>query len=100
MGSEMCIRDSGEYSVNGGAFMTTGGIVNNGNTIKLRHTSSNDFSTTVRTTLTIGGVNGTFSSTTLAKKVTSGGGGGSFGLWALLFSCMLLVVGVIKQRRL
>ena len=90
---------NGEYSVNGGTFMTTGGIVNNGNTIKLRHTSSNDFSTTVRTTLTIGGVSGTFSSTTLAKRVTSGGGG-SFGLWALLFSCMLLVVGVIKQRRL
>ena len=87
---------NGEYSVNGGDFMTTGGIVNNGNTITLRHTSSNDFSTTVHTTLTLGSVNGAFSSTTLAKKVTGGGGG--FGLWSLLFGCMLLMVGVIKQR--
>ncbi len=60
----------GEYNINGGAFTSAAGTVNNGYTVQVRHTSAATNSTTVNTILTIGGVSGTFSSTTLA-------GGGS-----------------------
>jgi hypothetical protein len=59
-----------EYSINGGAFTTSAGTVNSGDTVALRQTSSNSFSTTTTVTLSIGGVNGTFSVTTLAADTT------------------------------
>lgn len=55
----------GEYSINGGAYTTVAGTVSNGNTVKVRHTSSLSNSTSVDTVLTIGGVLDTFTSTTL-----------------------------------
>ncbi len=54
----------GEYSINGGAFTAAPGTVNNGNTVQVRHTSSASFATATNTTLTIGGVSDTFTSTT------------------------------------
>ncbi|MCF6148990.1 MAG: S8 family serine peptidase [Candidatus Kuenenia sp.] len=62
--------NNGEYSVNGGAYVTTAGTVNEGDTVTVRQTSSANFSTTTDTTLTIGGVSDTFSVTTLAADPT------------------------------
>ncbi|MBK8761428.1 MAG: putative Ig domain-containing protein [Sulfuritalea sp.] len=54
----------GDYQINGGAWTTAAGTVSNGQTVKLRHTASGAIGTTISTTLTIGGVAGSFSSTT------------------------------------
>ncbi len=55
----------GEYSIDGGAFVSSEGTVNNGQTVLVRHTSSSDYSTLTNTTLTIGDVDSIFSLTTL-----------------------------------
>ena len=60
----------GEYSVNGAAFTATAGSVSNGQTVAVRHTSAAGFSTMTTTTLTIGGVSGTFTSITEAQDTT------------------------------
>lgn len=62
----------GTYSVDGGTYTATAGSVNNGDTVKVRGTSSGSNSTAVNVVLTIGGVSDTFSITTAA-------GGGSAG---------------------
>ncbi|MCC2655707.1 MAG: multicopper oxidase type 3 [Panacagrimonas sp.] len=54
----------GQYAVNGGSFGSAAGSVANGATVQLRHTSSPAFSSTITTTLTVGGVSADFSSTT------------------------------------
>lgn len=59
----------GAYSINGGAFTTTAGTVTNGQPVAVQHTSSASNSTGTTTTLTIGGVSGAFTSTTLAAAV-------------------------------
>nr|MDH4458974.1 choice-of-anchor Q domain-containing protein [Nevskia sp.] len=55
--------DIGEVSINGGAF-GSGGTIEPGQTVQVRHTASASFASTVTSTVTIGGVQGTFSSTT------------------------------------
>ncbi len=60
----------GEFSINGGAFTSGSGTINNGGTIAVRVTSSDSFSTSVDTTITVGGVSGTFRVTTLAEDIT------------------------------
>ena len=62
----------GEYSINGGAFTSSAGTVANGDSVRARHTSSASFSTSVDTTVTIGGVSDTFTSTTAAADATPG----------------------------
>ena len=57
---------NGQFAVNGGTFSTASGTVVNGDTINVRHISSSQYSTVTDTTLTIGGVSDTFSSTTKA----------------------------------
>ena len=60
----------GSYSVGcTGTFTTAAGNIDNFQTVCLRHTASAAYSTSVTTTLTIGGVNGTFTSTTLDDTV-------------------------------
>lgn len=54
----------GQYSVNGGGFISTAGTVSNGNTVTVRLTSSSSYATTSQATLNIGGVIGSFSVTT------------------------------------
>lgn len=66
----------GEYSIGGGAFTSTAGTVTNGQTVKVRHTSSSSNSAAVNTVLTIGGVSDTFSSTTLANTTVDSDGDG------------------------
>lgn len=54
----------GSYNINGGAYQTTPSTVAGGEIITVRHTSSSSYSTATNTTLTIGGVSDTFTSTT------------------------------------
>lgn len=55
----------GTYDINGsGSFTSSSGTVNNGDTVRARHTSSASASTATNTVVTIGGVSDTFTSTT------------------------------------
>lgn len=55
----------GTYDINGsGTFVSTPGTVNNGDTVRARHTSSASYETATNTVVTIGGVSDTFTSTT------------------------------------
>ena len=57
----------GQYSKNLAAYSSQSGITaTNGDTFKVRHTSSSSNSTSTTTTLTVGGVSGSFVSTTVA----------------------------------
>ena len=67
----------GEYQIGSGSFVSTGGTVNNGNTVTVRHTSSGAHSTATTTRLTIGGVSADFVSTTVAAAVVNGACGSS-----------------------
>ncbi|MFO1408974.1 MAG: hypothetical protein U1F06_01150 [Steroidobacteraceae bacterium] len=60
----------GEYAVNGGTFTSANGTVSAGDTVQVRHTSAATFSTTTDTTLAIGGVTDTFTTTTLGQDAT------------------------------
>jgi Calx-beta domain/Cohesin domain len=62
----------GSFSINGGAFTTVSGTVNNGNTVVVQVTSSGNFSTQTCATLTIGGVQGAFCATTQAAPAPAG----------------------------
>lgn len=58
----------GTYDINNSNnFVSTSGTVNNGDTVRVRHTTSASYNTTVNSTLTIGGVSGIFSSTTVVN---------------------------------
>jgi|GEM_PF-1275218 len=58
----------GEYEVNGsGTWASATGSVTNNQTVKVRHSSSGSYMTAIDTTLTIGGVADTFSTTTQAE---------------------------------
>lgn len=56
----------GEYSINGGAFTSSAGTVDNGDEVRARHTASDEYLTDTDTVVTIGGVSDTFTSTTMA----------------------------------
>ena len=56
----------GEYSIDGGAFVTTAGTVSNDQEITVRISSASAASTPVNATLSVGGVADTFTVTTLA----------------------------------
>ena len=55
----------GEYSIEGGAYTSSQGVVSNGQSVTVRHTSSSINNTQTDTTLTIGGVSDTFTTTTV-----------------------------------
>jgi hypothetical protein len=55
----------GEYAINNGTYTSVAGSVSNGDTVRVRQTSSASVSTTTNATLTIGGVSDTFSVTTV-----------------------------------
>jgi len=77
----------GEYRINFGSFTSVAGTVNNGDSVVLRHTSSINFSTSISTTLTIGGESATFTSTT---KGSPGGGGSLHAVVVLILLALLL----------
>ena len=59
----------GEYSLNDGRFTTATGTVKPGDRLKVRHKSANRELTTTQTSVTIAGITGTFTSTTLKLYV-------------------------------
>jgi hypothetical protein len=59
----------GSYKIDSGAWTKTAGQVNDGQKVVVSHVTSGSFETEVKTTLTIGGVNGEFKSKTDAKDV-------------------------------
>ena len=61
----------GTYSKNGGSYTSASTTASNGTTFKVRHTSSSSYSTNTTTTLTVGGVSGSFVSTTEAAPATA-----------------------------
>jgi hypothetical protein len=60
----------GEYSINGGAFTSAAGTVSNTQRVRVRVTASGQFSTQSSATLTVGGISGTFTVTTVAADTT------------------------------
>ena len=56
----------GQYSINGGSWASTPTMVNNGDTVKVRHTTSASHDAITTTTLNIGGVTASFSTTTVS----------------------------------
>ena len=61
----------GTYSIGCTAsFTAAAGTINNGQTVCVQHTASASFATATNTTLTIGGVSDTFTSTTVAVDTT------------------------------
>jgi len=62
------VSSGGEYRMGSGAWTTASGTVNNGDVVTVRLTSSAAYSTTVSTTVTIGGVQDVY------KVVTKGAG--------------------------
>jgi len=66
---------SSAYSLdNGDTFVYTPGFVNNGDIVIVKHTSSSAISTDTISTLTIGSVNASFTSTTVSTIVEDNGG--------------------------
>lgn len=60
----------GSYAINGGAFTSSAGNFNPGDTVSVRVTASAQFSAAASVQLTIGGVTGSFSVTTIAADTT------------------------------
>lgn len=60
----------GEYRINGGSWVSSSGTVSNGDTVRVRGTSSGSNSTAVNVVLTIGGVSDTF---TIITEAAAGG---------------------------
>jgi hypothetical protein len=54
----------GTYSKNGGGYVSSAGMITNGNTVAVRITSSASYSTAVNAVVTIGGVSDTYTVTT------------------------------------
>lgn len=61
---------NGEYSINGGAYTSTPGALNNNDTLQIRCLSSGSFSTSITITVTVGGVAQSLIVRTYAKQGT------------------------------
>jgi len=65
----------GEYQIDGGTWTSVSGTVDAGDGVKIRVTTSSDYSTKVTASLTIGDATVGFDVTTKAAPASSGGGG-------------------------
>ncbi len=63
----------GEYRINGGAYTSSAGTVSQGQTVEIRLIASDEFATAAISTVTIGGVSGSFTATTLEQDTTPEG---------------------------
>ncbi len=59
----------GEYRINGGTYTSSTGTVSQGQTVEVRLTASPEYDTEVTSTVTIGGVSGSYSATTRLKDI-------------------------------
>ena len=92
--SKVEIASNGQYQLNcTGSFTSADGLIENGDTICVRHRASAIPSMITSTELTIGGVRDTFTSTTTAEQSLPGGS--SMGLWSLLLAPLV----VYRRRR-
>jgi hypothetical protein len=64
----------GEYQIDGGSWTSANGAITDGQTVKVRNTSSAYYLTATDTTLTIGGMSDTFTTTTPSGGYVSQGG--------------------------
>lgn len=88
--------ENGEYSLNGQAFTNANGSLVAGDTIQIRHTSSNQNNSTVATVVTVGDYSASFSSTTtISNTGSTGGGSGSIPLGFLLIG----LTGAMLHRK-
>ncbi|WP_295686422.1 lamin tail domain-containing protein [uncultured Nevskia sp.] len=98
---------NGEYSINGAPFVTPVGIIANGDSLRVRHTSSDRPGTTTVTTVAIGNLSAQYRTTTAAATdpgpgpgpgpgpaPSSGGGGAMNPLWLLA----LVLVRQLRRR--
>ncbi|WP_289031615.1 BspA family leucine-rich repeat surface protein [uncultured Paraglaciecola sp.] len=60
----------GEYAINGGAYTANDGVVNEGDTVQVQLTSSDEVETLSRATLSIGGIRDSFEVTTEDADIT------------------------------
>lgn len=101
--SMVSISDGAQYSVNGGAYTSTAETVPPGAQITVKLTASSNYSTAVSATLTIGGVQATFTVTTHAvpilPKVTVTSGGGATAPFMLLALSLILLYRVFRGRK-
>ena len=89
----------GEYSIGcGGSWTSAAGTIALGQQVCVRHTAASQPSSSVTTTLTIGGISAGFVSTTMARS--SGGGGGALSLQDIGAFVTLLLVSLLRTRRL
>lgn len=94
--SKVTISRNGQYQINcTGSFTAAPGVVENGNTICVRHVSAASLSTQTDTVLTVGGVSDTFTSTTTADP-TPLPGSSSMDAWSLL---LLAPLAAYRSRR-
>jgi VWFA-related protein len=91
----------GEYSIGctDANFTRDPATIDNGDTVCVRHTASNSFSTNRTTTLTVGGFAATFTSTTRADPGNGGGGGGGGGSTGLPELLLGLAALAFARRR-
>ncbi|MDA9129090.1 fibrinogen-like YCDxxxxGGGW domain-containing protein [Candidatus Gracilibacteria bacterium] len=68
--ANISISGGGEYSINGGDFTNVPALVNNGDSVTVRHEASSNWNTTISTSLSIGGVSESFQITTGAGDTT------------------------------
>jgi hypothetical protein len=100
---------AGTYSVNGGAYTSAAGSVNQGDKVALQGIASASFSTSSSVVLTVGGVSGAFSITTQAAPppppvtvtTVSGhvGGGGALGFGSLYALWLLVMLSRTNAAR-
>ena len=90
------VSDGAQYSINGGAYTSTPGVVAPGAQVTVRVTSSSSYNTPVSVVVTIGGVPATFTVSTGAQpqlqNVTVTSGGGSLSLLLVLALSMTLAL--------
>jgi len=90
----------GTYSIGcSGTFTATAGSIASGQTVCVRHSAAATHDTETDTTLTVGGISDTFTSTTAAAPIAlveGGGGGGALSHWLL---GLLAAVATLRLRR-
>ncbi|MCW8923791.1 MAG: GlyGly-CTERM sorting domain-containing protein, partial [Gammaproteobacteria bacterium] len=85
----------GEYSINGGAYTTDAGFVNNGDSVTLRTTSSTSYNTTTDVALNIGDISDTF--TVITNTDTNGDSSGG-SLNPLMLTLTLLLIVLVRRK--
>ena len=93
----------GSYSIGcDGTFTASPGEIADGETVCVQQQASGEFSTSKSTTLTIGGIAGTFTVTTRSGGGGGGGGGsgggGASGLFELMLLCGLGALLLLRRR--